>query len=159
LIGDLAATISALETHVAEMNYAGTDDFNAHTFASHRFQNGAYRVLHDLAHRVQQLSNDLDSAEQERRSYAALSPRQQTARTQQLEQATQDAEADQRSRAHWQQGATARETAWAALPPQSTAPGRYQESVKRCANCGGRVDTINGIRRCWDCYRRSQNGR
>ncbi|HUB58060.1 MAG TPA: hypothetical protein VMB04_23200, partial [Mycobacterium sp.] len=105
------------------------------------------------------LGNDLYSAEQERRSYAALSPEQQTSRTQELEQATEEAQAKQRTRAEWQQGAVDRETAWAAMPPESTAPGRYHDSVKRCAKCGGRVETINGIRRCWVCFRRSQNGR
>jgi hypothetical protein len=159
LVCDLAMIISALEKHVADMNYPGTDEFNAHTFPGHPFENGTYQILYDLADRVQQLSNDLYSTEQERRTYTALTPEQQTARTHELEQATEDANADQRTRAEWQQGAAARETAWAALPPESTAPGRYQESVKRCATCGGPVDTINGVRRCWDCFRGAQDGR
>jgi hypothetical protein len=151
--------ISALEKHVADMSYRGTDEFNAHTFPRHPFDSGTYQTIYDVAERVQQLGNDLYSAEQERRSYASLTTEQQTERTQDLEQATEDAQAEQRTRAQWQQGATARETAWAALPPESTAPGRCNESVKRCAKCGGRVDTINGIRRCWACFRRDQDGR
>lgn len=159
LVCDLAMIISALEKHVVGMNYPSTDEFNAHTFARHPFDNGTYQILYDLAERVQQLGNDLYSTEEERQSYAALTPAQQTERTQELEQAAEDAKAEQRTRAKWQQGAAARETAWAALPPESTAPGRCNESVKRCAKCGGRVDTINGIRRCWDCFRRGQDGR
>ena len=159
MVCDLATIIAALEKHVADMNYPGTDEFNVHTFPGHPFDDGVYQVLHDLAERVQQLSNDLYSTEQERRSYAALTRQQQTARTLELEQATEDAKADQRTRADWQQGASARETAWAALPPESTAPGRYHEPIKRCAKCGGGVDTVNGIHRCWDCFRRGQDGR
>jgi hypothetical protein len=155
----LAIIISALEKHVADMNYCGTDEFNVHTFSRHPFDNCLYQILYDLAERVQQLGNDLYSAEQERRSYASLTPEQQTARTEELEQETKEAQAEQRTRVKWQYGAAARETAWAALPPESTAPGRCDESVKRCAKCGGRVDTINGIRRCWTCFRRGQDGR
>jgi hypothetical protein len=127
LICDLATIITALEKHVADMNYPGTDEFNAHTIPRHPFENDAYQVLHDLADRVQQLSNDLYSAELERRSYASLTPQQQTERTHELEQATEDAKTDQRLRAEWLQGAGAREASWAASPPESTAPGRYQE--------------------------------
>jgi hypothetical protein len=159
LVCDLAMLTSALERHVADMNYCGTDEFNAHTFPRHPFDDDTYEILYDLAERVQQLGNDLYSAEQERRSYASLTPEQQTARTQDLEQAAEHTQAEQRSRAEWQQGAAARETAWAALPPESTAPGRCNESVKRCAKCGGRVNTIDGIRRCWACFRRDQDGR
>lgn len=159
LVCDLAMITSALEKHVADMNYCGTDEFNAHTFSRHSFDNGTYQILYDLAERVQQLGNDLDSAEEERRSYASLTPGQQAARTHELEQATEDAQAEQRRRVGWKQGAAARETAWAALPPESTAPGRCSESMKRCAKCGGRVETINGIRRCWVCFRRGQDGR
>ncbi len=159
LVCDLAMIISALEKHVADMNYRGTDEFNAHTIRRHPFESGTYQILYELAERVQQLGNDLHSTEQERRNYAALTLEEQTSRTQELEQATEDAKAEQRTRAEWQQGAVARETAWAALPPESTAPGRYHELVKRCAKCGGRVDTIDGIRRCWVCFRRGQNGR
>lgn len=159
LVCDLATIISALEKHAVDMNYRGTDEFNAHTFPRHPFDNGTYQAIYDLAERVQQLGNDLYSAEQERQSYDSLTSEEQTARTQDLEQATDDAQAEQRTRADWQQGAAARETAWAALPPESTAPGRCNESVKRCAKCGGRVDTINGIRRCWVCFRRGQDGR
>ena len=81
MVCDLATIIAALEKHVADMNYPGTDEFNVHTFPGHPFDDGVYQVLHDLAERVQQLSNDLYSTEQERRSYAALTRQQQTART------------------------------------------------------------------------------
>jgi hypothetical protein len=159
LVCDLATIISALEKHVADMNYCGTDEFNVHTFPTHPFDNGTYEILCDLAERVQQLGNDLYSAEQERRSYASLTPEQQTVRTQELEQETKEAQAEQRTLAKWQHGAAARETAWAALPPESTAPGRCDDAVTRCAKCGGRIETINGIRRCWACFRRGQDGR
>jgi len=159
LVCDLAMIIGTLEKHIGDMNYPDTDEFNAHTIRNHPFESGTYQILYELAERVHRLGNDLYSAEQERRSYAALSPEQQTSRTQELEQATEEAQAKQRTRAEWQQGAVDRETAWAAMPPESTAPGRYHESVKRCAKCGGRVETIDGIRRCWVCFRRSQNGR
>jgi hypothetical protein len=159
LVGDLEKTVSALEKHTADMNYPGTDEFNAHTFPRHPFDDRAYQVLHDLAERLQQLSNDLYSAEQERRTYDALTPQQQAARTQELEQITEDAQADQTKQTEWQQGASARETAWAALPPELTAPGHCDESVSRCAKCGGRVETINGVHRCWRCFRRNQDGR
>ena len=159
LVCDLAMIVSALEKHVADMNYPGTDEFNARTIRRHPFESGTYQSLYELAERVQQLGNDLYSTEQERLSYATLTPAQQTSRTQELEQATEDAEAEQRTRAAWRRDAVGREAAWAALPPESTAPGRYHESVKRCAKCGGRVETINGIRRCWVCFRRGQNGR
>lgn len=159
LLGDLERTISALEKHVSAMNYPGTDEFNAHTFARHPFDDNAYEALHDLADRVQQLSDDLYSAAHERRSYGALTPQQQVARTEELEQVAEDAGADQSKQAEWQQGASAREKAWGALPPESTAPGRYQHVVSRCEKCGGRVETINGIHRCWACFRDSQDGR
>jgi len=159
LVCHLERTVSALEKHVSAMNYPGTDEFNAHTFAGHPFDDNAYQVLRDLAERVQQLSDDLYSAEQERRSYAALSPRQQMARTGELEQMTKDGRADQAKQAEWQQGASARETAWADMPPELTAPGRHHHSVSRCANCGGRVETIDGVHRCWACFRRGQDGR
>ena len=159
LVRDLDKTISALETHIADMNYAGTDEFDAHTFGRHGFDDGAYEALHELAERVEQVSNDLYSAEEERHSYAALTPQQQTARTHQLEEITQDVRASQTKDAEWARGAQVRETAWTALPPELTAPGRYPDSVKRCGECGGPVETINGIHRCWACFRRSQDGR
>lgn len=159
LVCDLEGTIGALEKHVSDMNYPGTDEFNAHTFPRHAFDDNAYQVVHDLAERVQQLSDDLYSAEQERRGYAALTAQQQKARTAELEQVTKDTQADQAKQAEWQEGASAREAAWAALPPELTAPGRYHHSGGRCPNCGGRVETINGIHRCWACFRRGQDGR
>ena len=70
-----------------------------------------------------------------------------------------DAKAIAEQETEWKRGATARETAWTALPPEVTAPGRYNDSVKRCKECGGLVETINGIHRCWACFRRRQNGR
>ena len=159
LVCDLEGTISTLEKHVSDMNYPGTDEFNAQTFPKHPFDGDAYQALHDLADRLQQLSDDLYSAEEERRSYAALTPQQQLARTEELEQATTDAQAYQANQAEWQEGASARERAWAALPPELTAPGRYHHSVSRCEKCGGRIETINGIHRCWACFRRRQDGR
>lgn len=158
LVGDLENTVSTLEKHIVDMNYSGTDEFNVHTFPRHPFDDGTYQILHDLTERLEQLSNDLYSSEQERRTYGALTPQQQAARTQELEQMTEDAQADQTKQTEWQQGASARETAWAALPRELTAPGRCHESVNRCAKCGGRVKTINGIHRCWPCFRRNQDG-
>lgn len=159
LVGELERIIGALEQHVGEMNYAGTDEFNAGTFSRHPFNDNACDVLHDLADRAQQLSDDLYSIEQERQSYAAMSKQQQLARTEELQQITKDAQADQARRSAWQQGASVREAAWAAMPPEVTASGRYPSSVSRCANCGGRVETVNGVRRCWSCFRRGQDGR
>jgi hypothetical protein len=46
----------------------------------------------------------------------------------------------QQCRGQWQQGASARERAWAVLPPELTAPGRYDRSGGRCSFCGGRND-------------------
>jgi hypothetical protein len=108
---------------------------------------------------MQAVSNDLYSAEAECHSYAALTPRQKKARTRELEEMAEDAQASAGREAEWERVATARETAWAALPPELTAPRRYPESVKRCGECGGPVKTINGIHRCWACFRRSQDGR
>ena len=159
LVCDLDGIISALEKHVADMNYAGTDEFDAHTFGRHPFDNGAYKVLHELAERVEQVSNDLCSAEEERQSYGALTPQQQTARTRELQDITEDARASETQDAEWERGAQARETAWRALPPELTAPGRYPDSVERCGECGGPVETINGVHRCWACFRRGQDGR
>ena len=158
LVSELKRIISELEKHTSDMNYPGTDEFNAHTFPRHPFDNSAYKVLHDLAERMEQASNDLYSAEEERQSYAARTPRQKRARTHELEEMAEDAEASEGREAEWVRGAAAREATWAALPPESTAPGRRHESVKRCGECGGPVETINGIRRCWACFRRSQDG-
>lgn len=83
---------------------------------------------------MQAVSNDLCSAEEERHSYAALTPRQKKARTRELEETAEDAQASAGREAEWERVATARETAWAALPPELTAPRRYPESVKRCAD-------------------------
>jgi len=159
LISELRRIISELEKHTADINYAGTDEFDAHKFPSHPFDDSAYKVLHDLAERMEEVSNDLYGAAEERQSYAALTPRQKRARTLELEEIAEDAQASEGREAEWERGAAARETAWAALPPESTAPGRCDESVKRCGECGGPIETINGIHRCWACFRRSQDGR
>jgi hypothetical protein len=157
LVSELKRILSELEKHTADINYAGTDEFNAQKFPGHPFDDSAYKVLHDLAERMEEVSNDLYGAAEERQSYAALTPRQKRARTLELEEIAEDAEASEGREADWERGAAARETAWAALPPELTTPGRCHESVKRCGECGGPVETINGIHRCWACFRRSQD--
>jgi hypothetical protein len=159
LISALNAITCELEKHTADMNYAGTDEFNVHTFHRHPFDGNAYEVLHGLTERIEGVSNDLCSAEDERHTYEALTARQQRSRTVEFEEMALDAQASAGRNAEWERGATARETAWAALPSEVTAPGCCGESVHRCAKCGGSVETINGIHRCWGCYRRGQNGR
>jgi hypothetical protein len=159
LISTLEAITSELEKHIAEMNYSGTDEFNVHTFARHPFDDKAHEVIHDLAQRIEQVSNDLYSAQEERHSYGALTVQQKEERTLELEEMAEDAQADAAREAESERSAAGRETAWAALPPELTAPGRYGDTVKRCGRCGGPVETINEIRRCWACFRRSQNGR
>jgi hypothetical protein len=52
----------------------------------------------------------------------------------QLEEMAQDARASAGREAERVKGATAREKAWAALPPELTAPGRYHESVTSAAS-------------------------
>ena len=130
LISALETITGALEKHTADMNYPGTDEFNIHTFHRHPFDDNAYEVLHDLTQRMEGVSNDLCSAEEERQIYEALTPRQQKSRTVELEEIAHDAQASAGRDAEWERGATARETAWAALPSEVTAPGRYHESVK-----------------------------
>ncbi len=159
LISALETITGALEKHTAAMNYAGTDEFNVHTFGRHPFDDSAYEVLHDLTQRIEDVSNDLCSAEEERQSYEALTLRQQKSRTVEFEELAHDAQASAVRDLKWERGATARETAWAALPSEVTAPGRCHESVTRCAECGGPVETIGGIHRCWACFRRGQDGR
>ena len=159
MISALEIITGELEKHTADMNYAGTDEFNVHTFSRHPFDDTAYDVLHDLTQRIERISNDLCSAQDERQSYASLTPRQQKSRTAEFEEMAHDAKAIAEQETEWKRGATARETAWTALPPEVTAPGRYNDSVKRCKECGGLVETINGIHRCWACFRRRQNGR
>jgi hypothetical protein len=159
LISTLEAITSELEKHVADMNYSGTDEFNVHTFARHPFEDKAHDVIHDLAQRMEQVSNDLYSAQEERQTYAALTLQQKEARSLELEEMAEDAQADAAREAEFERSAAARETAWAALPPERTAPGRYYDSVKQCGQCGGRVETINGIHRCWACFRRGQDSR
>ena len=159
LISALETITGALEKHTTAMNYPGTDEFNVHTFGRHPFDDSAYEVLHDLTRRIEQVSNDLCSAEEERQSYDALTSRQQKARTVEFEELAHDAQASAVRGVKWERGATARETAWAALPSELTAPGRYHESVIRCAECAGPVETLGGIHRCWACFRRGQDGR
>ena len=93
-IRSLQTSVSELEGHIAEMNYPGTDEFSADMISRHPFDDGAYEVLHTLAGRVEQLSNDLYSAEQERRSFSGLNPREQSARVRELEQMADDVAAD-----------------------------------------------------------------
>jgi hypothetical protein len=107
---------------------------------------------------MEEVSNDLFAAEEERQSYAALTLRQKSARTLELKELTEDAEASERREAEWERGAAGRDAAWAALPPELTAPGRCHESTTRCGECGSPVETINGIHRCWACFRRGQDG-
>jgi hypothetical protein len=159
LISALERITDELEKHTADMNYAGTDEFDVHTFSRHPFDDSAYDVLHDLSQRIEGVSNDLRCADDERRSYATLTSRQQESRTAEFEEMAHEAQASAQHEADWDRGATARETAWAALPPEVTAPGRCHDAVKRCKECGGVVETINGIHRCWACFRRHQDGR
>ena len=159
LISTLEAITSELEKHVADMNYSGTDEFNVHTFARHPFDDKAHDLIHDLAQRIEQVSNDLYSAQEERQTYAALTLQQKEARTLEFEEMAEDAQANAAQEAESERSAAARETVWAASPPELTAPGRYYDSAKQCGQCGGRVGTINGVRRCWGCFRRSQDGR
>lgn len=105
LISESDRITSELEKHTADMNYPGTDEFNAHTFPRHPFDDSAYEVLHDLAERMEQVSNDLYSAEEERQSYAALTPQQKTARTQELEEIAEDAEASAGRETEWERAA------------------------------------------------------
>lgn len=148
LIADLDGIISALENHIADMSYPGTDVFNVHTFGRHPFADDAYRALHLFAERVEHVSNDLYSAGEERRGYATLSPEQQTARTRELEEMAGDARASQAKDAGSQRGAPSRETDGTASPPAATVPGRYPDPVHTCGECGDPVETINGIHRC-----------
>jgi hypothetical protein len=159
LISALERITGDLEKHTADMNYAGTDEFNFHTFSRHPFDDSAYDVLHDLTQRIEGVGNDLCSAEDERQTYTALTSRQQSSRTAEFEAMANDAQASASQEAEWKRGAAARETAWAALPPEVTAPGCCHESVKRCEECGGLVETINNVHRCWACFRRHQDGR
>jgi hypothetical protein len=162
-IGSLIATLEAitgeLEKHTADMNYSGTDEFNVHTFARHPFDDTAYEVIHDLAQRMEQVSDDLYSVEEERESYVALTLQQKKARTLEFEEMAEDAQASAEREAEFERSAATREAAWAALPPELTAPGRYFDSAKNCPECGGPAETINGIRRCWACFRSSLDGR
>jgi hypothetical protein len=159
LISALERITGELEKHTADMNYAGTDEFNVHTFSRHPFDDGAYDALHGLTQRIEGVGNDLCSAEDEAQSYAALTSRQQGSRTAEFEAMAHHAQASASQEDEWKRGAPARETAWAELPPEVTAPGRCPDSVKRCKECGGLVETINGIHRCWACFRRHQDGR
>ena len=96
LISALEAITGALEAHTAAMNYAGTDEFNIHTFGRHPFDDSACDALHELAARIEGVSNDLRSVDEERQSYDALAPRQQTSRTMEFEELSHDAQASSR---------------------------------------------------------------
>jgi hypothetical protein len=149
LISALQRITGELEKHTADMNYAGTDEFNVHTFSRHPFDDSAYDVLHDLTQRIEGVGDDLCGAEDERQSYAGLTPAQQSSRTAEFETMANDAQARAAKQAEWKRGTAARET----------APGRCHDSVKRCKECGGLVETIDGVHRCWACFRRHQDGR
>ena len=159
LISALETVTCALEKHMTAMNYSGTDEFNVHTFGRHPFDDSASEVLHDLAQRIAGVGNDLYSADDERQCFETLTLAQQRTRTSDFEEQARDAQTSSRQHVTWEHGAAARETAWAALPSEVTAPGRCHESAKMCAGCGGAVETIDGIRRCWACFRRGQDGR
>ena len=159
MISALDRITGELEKHTADMNYTGTDEFNVHTFSRHPFDDASYDVLHGLGQRIEQIGNDLCSAQDERQSYAELTTRQQESRTAEFEEMAHEAQSGAEHEAEWERGAPARETAWAALPPEVTAPGRSNDSVTRCKDCGGPVETITGIHRCWACFRRHQDGR
>lgn len=159
LIAALETITAELEKHTADMNYPGTDEFNIHTFRRHSFDDDASEIVHSLAQRLEGVSNDLYSVEEERHTYGALTSRQQESRTVELEEVALDAQASAARDAEWERGTTARETAWGALPSERTAPGRYPESVNKCTECGGPVETIDSIHRCWTCFRRGQDGR
>jgi hypothetical protein len=98
-IGELISTLEAitgeLEKHTAAMNYSGTDEFNVHTFDRHPFDDSASEVLHDLTERIEGVSNDLCSAEEERQTYEALTPRQKKLRTVEFEEMAHDAQASE----------------------------------------------------------------
>ncbi len=159
LISALETITDALEKHTAAMNYPGTDEFNVHTFGRHPFDDSACDALRGLSQRIEAVSNDLYGVEDERQSYEALTAGQQRSRTVEFEERAHDAQASSRRAVTWERGAPARETAWAALPSEMTAPGRCHESVMECAQCGGPMETIDAIHRCWACFRRGQNGR
>jgi hypothetical protein len=159
LVSALERLTGELEKHTSDMNYTGTDEFNVHTFSRHPFDDSAYDVLQDLSQRIEGVSNDLLSAKDERQNYAALTPQQKTSRTAEFEEMAHEAQASADQETTWKRGATARETAWAALPPEVTAPGRCHDAVKSCKECGGPVETIDDIHRCWACFRRHQDGR
>ena len=91
LIGHLLAAVTSLESHVTAMNYLGTDEFDANVMPGHPFDEKVWQELHALAGRVEQLSNDLYSADQERRCYSTLTSAQQSQRTQEFEQLADDA--------------------------------------------------------------------
>jgi hypothetical protein len=159
LIDTLHSTVDALEAHIAAMNYPGTDEFDAHTISTHPFGEQAPDLLAALAGRVAQLSDDFYSAGLEEVSFAALDPKQQSARTVELTDLADAARIEDDQRVRWRSGARDRETLWSGLPPEATAPGRCHESVTQCRECGGPVETVHDIRRCWACFRRGQDGR
>ena len=68
LISESDRITSELEKHTADMNYPGTDEFYGRHASPLPFDDSAYEVLHDLAERMEQVSNDLYSAEEERQA-------------------------------------------------------------------------------------------
>lgn len=75
------------------MNYPGTDEFNAHTFGHHPFDDGASESLHDLAQRIVGVSNDLYSIDDERACFEGLTPEEQEDRTSDFEELSRDVQA------------------------------------------------------------------
>jgi hypothetical protein len=124
LISALERITGELEKHTAAMNYAGTEEFNVHTFSGHPFGEHSYDALHDLNRRIERVRNDLCSVEDERHDYAALTLGQQKSRTTEFEQLAQDAQSSAEQPADTKPGSTSRATAWAALPPEEAASDR-----------------------------------
>jgi hypothetical protein len=118
LISKLEMLTSELQTHTAAMNYTGTDEFNVHTFDRHEFDRDASKTLHDLSQRLEDVSNDLYSAEEERKSFATLTLPQKKARTLAFEEGSEDAQAGARRDAELEQDPTARQESWARMPPE-----------------------------------------
>ena len=104
MISALDTITRELEKHTADMNYTGTDEFNVHTFSRHPFDDTSYEVLHDLGQRIEQISNDLCSAEDERQSYAALTTQQQESRTAEFQELAHEAQAGAEHQAEWERG-------------------------------------------------------
>ena len=124
LISALEKITGDLEKHTADMNYAGTEEFNVHTFSGHPFGAHTYDALHDLNRRIERVKNDLCSVEDERHTYAALTVGQQRSRTTEFEELAQDAQSSAEQPTDTKRASTDRSTAWAALPPEEAASDR-----------------------------------